>query len=343
MISDKFRKLLKGFIFGPIPSRRLGLSLGVSPIPPKTCNYNCVYCQLGSTLRLTNTREEFYPVKDILDELNYVLDSLGPEVNAIDAITVVPEGEPLLYLKLGELLEGMRTILERRALKAKLAVITNGALLYDPEVRMELITADIVLPSLDTADEKIFRKLNRPHPEILLKNVIKGLREFRKVFRGQIWLEVMLVRGYNDQVEQIEELARTVNDIGPDMVTINVPSRPPSMTGVTAPDAQILDYAREMLAPSSGSRTRSKLIRGTIGEAEPISGSLVRFYGLRDTILNAIKRHPMSIDELSLITGTPVTQLEEVLNQLVEEDLVIPVDYGKRRFFRYKGIATHLP
>ena len=182
------------YLFGPVPSRRLGASLGVSPIPERTCNYSCVYCQLGRTLRMTNTRQEFFPLEEILAEFREYLQGSIP----FDVVTVVGEGEPTLYSRLGELIAGLKKETDK-----PVAVITNGALLYDAEMRRELMEADIVLPSLDAVTEEQYRKIDRPMGSIGFAEMAEGLRQFAREYQGQLWIEIMLVDGMNDSPEDI--------------------------------------------------------------------------------------------------------------------------------------------
>ena len=167
----------KKFVYGPVPSRRLGQSLGVDPIPLKTCNWNCVYCQLGRTMPLTNERRAYFPRSDILAEVKDSLDA-HPD-NEIDWITFVGSGEPTLHTGIGWLIRKVKDISD-----LPVAVITNGALLYLPEVRQELLAADAVLPSLDAGKSWLYRKINRPHPEISFERLLNGLAAFRGEYSG---------------------------------------------------------------------------------------------------------------------------------------------------------------
>ncbi|MHA1407905.1 MAG: radical SAM protein [Candidatus Heimdallarchaeaceae archaeon] len=171
------------YVFGPVPSRRLGRSLGISPIPFKTCNFSCIYCQLGRTNNFTNERKEFYPVEDIAQEVE---EALNQGFN-LDFITIVGDGEPTLYKSLGTLILSIKELTS-----IPIAVITNGALLYQEKVREDLLDADVVLPTLDVYNEKLFRIINRPHKELKFEKIIEGFRKFREEFKKQIWIEVML-------------------------------------------------------------------------------------------------------------------------------------------------------
>ena len=184
------------YVYGPVPSRRLGESLGIDPIPFKTCNWNCVYCQLGGTSPLTNERREFFLQDEILAEVQSALTS--QDRDKVDWLTFVGTGEPTLHAGLGEMIRRLKCMTD-----IPIAVITNGSLLYLPEVRRELEEANAVLPTLDAGNEKLYRRINRPHPRLGLDRHVDGLTAFRQEFRGDLWVEVMLIRGLNDTVEAL--------------------------------------------------------------------------------------------------------------------------------------------
>ncbi len=223
------------YVYGPVPSRRLGKSLGISPIPDKTCNYTCVYCQLGRTTHFTNERQLFYPVEEVLKEVQEALQ----QEKDIDFITIVGEGEPLLYKGIGLLVTQLKQLSS-----IPIAIITNGALLSQEEVRKELLQTDVILPTLDAYSEEQFRKINRPHKEIKLVEVIEGLKEFRKIFHNQIWLEVMLVKDLNDDINSINEIKKIIDEINVDRVYLNVPIRPPAESWVEIPPSNRLIIAQ---------------------------------------------------------------------------------------------------
>src|SRR4030042_2371613 len=174
------------YVFGPVPSRRLGQSLGIDPVPLKTCNWNCVYCQLGRTIPLKNVRGEFFPREDILTEVKQALAS--HKLGEIDWVTFVGSGETTLHTGLGWLVRQVKLLTD-----IPVAIITNGSLLYLPEVRREISSADAVLPSLDAGNIKLYRRINRPHPEIRFTRLVDGLVAFREEYQGKLWIEVMLV------------------------------------------------------------------------------------------------------------------------------------------------------
>lgn len=212
------------YIFGPVPSRRLGQSLGIDPVPLKTCNWNCVYCQLGRSIPLTNKRREYFTREDMIVEVEQTLAS--HEQGEIDWVTFVGSGETTLHGSIGWLIRQVKLLTH-----LPVAVITNGSLLYLPEMRLELSPADAVLPSLDAGNVKLYRKINRPHPEVSFKRLIEGLVAFRKEYQGKLWVEVMLVRGINDTETALSEIAAMLKSIQPDEVHILQPTRPPRRPG----------------------------------------------------------------------------------------------------------------
>ena len=184
------------YIYGPIPSRRLGLSLGISPIPKKYCNYSCIYCQLGRTNHMVYKREMFYEVDDIILELKTALNNNIQ----FDVISIVGSGEPTLYKGIGELINRIKLICDK-----PVVVITNGALLDDKQVQEDLLKCDIILPTIDAYDEKSFKLINRPHKKLVFKNIINGIIEFSKIFKGEIWLEIMFMDKINDDEKSLAE------------------------------------------------------------------------------------------------------------------------------------------
>jgi wyosine [tRNA(Phe)-imidazoG37] synthetase (radical SAM superfamily) len=192
------------YVFGPVPTRRLGQSLGVDPVPLKTCNWNCVYCQLGRTRRLTHERKIFFPPEEIVSQVQHSLDAHQP--GDIDWITFVGSGETTLHSDLGLMIRQVKSLSQ-----LPVAVITNGSLLYLPEVRDELSAADAVLPSLDAGNSHLYRKINRPHPESSFERLVEGMTAFQKDYNGKFWVEVMLVQGQNDTEEALREIAQQMD------------------------------------------------------------------------------------------------------------------------------------
>jgi len=287
------------YVFGPVPSRRLGQSLGIDTIPLKTCNWNCVYCQLGRTIPLTNERKEYIPRADILAEVKQALAAHKP--GEIDWVTYVGSGEPTLHVGLGWLIREVKALTD-----LPVAVITNGALLYLPEVRQELSAADAVLPTLDAGNPRLYRKINRPYPEITFERLVEGLIAFRREYQGQLWVEVMLVRGLNDTEEALREIAATLQTIHPDQVHINLPTRPPAELWVQPPDEEGLLRARAILGEVA------RVVHPAEGDFD-LSG----YKDMVDAVVAVITRHPMREEELirTLERWSP-GQVQEALQAL---------------------------
>ncbi len=283
-------------VFGPVPSRRLGQSLGIDPVPLKTCNWNCVYCQLGRTNPFVTERQTFFKNEDILTQVRETLDAHAP--GDIDWITFVGSGETTLHAGLGEMIREVKSMTE-----LPVAVITNGSLLYLPEVRQALITADAVLPSLDAGNPDLYRRINRPHPKFTFERLVEGLIAFRQVYENQLWVEVMLVKGMNDSEKALNEIASHMEDIRPDEIHIVQPTRPPVEMWVEPPDEEgllrahaILGRTAEVVMPAAGSFD--------------LSGD----ENLLEAIVGIITRHPMRESEL-------IQSLEKWSSQNVKETL----------------------
>lgn len=314
----------KKFVYGPVPSRRLGQSLGIDPIPLKTCNWNCVYCQLGRTIPLTNERRAYYSREDILAEVKDSLDDHND--SEIDWITFVGSGEPTLHKDLGWLVREVRNITDLR-----IAVITNGALLYLPDVRQELLAADAVLPSLDAGKPWLYRKINRPHPEISFERFLSGMIAFREEYSGSLRVEVMLVHGLNDFKVALTDIANALEKIQPDEMHINFPTRPPVETWVQPPDDEGLLRARAIL--------------GDIAKVvHPISGTfeLSGFDSLVDAVIGIITRHPMREEDVirTLECHSPA-DVRETLAQIHSSGQAKIVERYGTRF--WSAATTHFP
>lgn len=268
------------YVFGPVLSRRLGKSLGIDPIPLKTCNWNCVYCQLGRTSPLTNKRREYIPRQVIFEEVEKSLEA--HKEGEIDWVTIVGSGEPTLHIGLGWLIRKIKDLTS-----LPVAVITNGALLHAPRVRWELLPADAVLPSLDAGEPVLYKKINRPWPLLKFEHVVEGLVSFRDEYPGNLWIEVMLVEGINDSQQALLQIARILEKVRPDQVHLNQPVRPPAEAWV--------------LPPGEAEFLRAAEIFGEI--ARVIAPVDITFHLSEDVdivhaILNVISRHPMCESDL---------------------------------------------
>ena len=260
------------YAYGPVPSRRLGRSLGVSSIPHKTCSYNCIYCQLGQTSKLQVKRESFYPKEDILSDIEKVMNPAN-----VDYITFVGDGEPTLCKDLGWLINQCK-----QKWQIPVAVITNGSLLFMEDVRQDLKNSDVVLPTLDAGSEEVYRTLNRPHASIGFEEMLQGQVDFRKEYPGKIWLEVMLVKDVNDSDGSLMEIKDAIEQVKPDRIYISVPIRPPAKPGVRPPEPGRIIRAHEILGTTLDLTDRES---GEFG--------LDNFPDLRTTIIEICSRHPL--------------------------------------------------
>ncbi|MFH1902919.1 MAG: radical SAM protein [Candidatus Omnitrophota bacterium] len=301
-------------LFGPVPSRRLGFSLGIDVIPAKTCTLNCVYCQLGPTPELTLERKPYVPAETIIAEVSKLLQK-NPR---IDFLTFSGSGEPTLNSDLGKMIWGLKKIT-----LIPVAVITNGSLFYQKEVRQDLREADVVLPSLDAVSGESFRKINRPHPDLKSKVMIEGLRKFSREYPGKIWLEVMLVKGINDSKAELEKIRAIIKSLRMDRVRhslllakankvqLNTVVRPPAEEGFfpltqlelkTA--AEIIGSGCEIIAEFTGVKTT-----GT-------------FQGSEKLILETLKRRPLTLKDVTAVTGLTRSEVIKIIGCLVQKNAI---------------------
>lgn len=235
MTTDQ-KQAQRNCVYGPAPSRRLGQSLGVDLVPYKTCTYDCIYCQLDRTTHKTTERSEWLSPDEIVTEIR---EKLNP---APDYITLTGSGEPTLYASIGALIAGIKAITA-----IPVAVMTNGSLLWKPDIRKSLAQADLVMPSLCAGTEYLFKYVNRAHPNITFDKMVEGLIQFRREFQGQYWLEVFVLSGVTTVEAQVENLARCIERINPDRVQVNTVVRPPVEGYATpVPKEQLERIARRL-------------------------------------------------------------------------------------------------
>lgn len=303
-------------LFGPVPSRRLGMSLGVDLVPAKVCSYNCVYCECGRTTTPTARRDEYVPVDEVLAELGRFLE----ENPAPDYITLSGSGEPTLNIRLGEVIDFIKS----RSRDIPVAVLTNGSLLSDPQVRRELLPADLVLPSLDAASEATFRRMDRPVHAVRLADCIQGLVDFRGEFAGRIWVEVMILAGYNDNPEDLRLLREALVRIAPDRIQLNTLDRPGVLSDLRAVSPETLERIREDWGL----------------EHVEIIAAVARRQGpayRRDTeaaIRDTIARRPCTVEDLEGILGLHANEVNKYLGTLEADGRVEPVRLARGLFYR---------
>lgn len=303
-------------VFGPVPTRRLGRSLGIDPIPLKTCNFSCVYCQLGRTRRMTVKRRPFFGVTDIVAEVATALAHHQPA--DIDWITLVGSGETTLSSRLGSLVYFIKSLSN-----LPVAVITNGSLLHLAKVRAELTDADAVLPSLDAGTDELYRRINRPHHGLTFAQHVEGLVEFRKTYRGKLWVEVMLLGGINDSTAALNDIATVLERVQPDEIHISTPTRPPAELSVEPPDSDGLERAVSSLGRVA------KVLKPVAVEGEStIDGDLA------GAVLKIVSRHPLQEIELQRMLNRWVrSRVDETMAALLEGGEIQVVKRLGRRFW----------
>jgi len=307
------------YIFGPVISRRLGVSLGVDIIPYKTCCFDCIYCQLGRTQTLIVERKSFCPFEGVIRELEEALKG----ISGIDYITFSGSGEPTLNRDIGRLIREVKEISD-----IPVAVLTNGALLYEPLLREELMEADLVLPSLDAACEDIFLKVNRPHPSIKLEDVIGGIGEFCRGFGGKVYLEVMLVGGVNDTQEHIQQLSEVISRINPEKIHINTVVRAPCEEWAKPADDKTLAFAKEMFGEKAE----------IIAERERKEVEGFNLEDKKEALLALLRRRPVALDEICRGLGLHRNEAIKLLEDLGKEGLVQEIRFeGKVSFAAREG------
>ena len=306
--------------FGPIPSRRLGQSLGVNNIPPKVCSFNCVYCQVGVTTEKTIRRRQFYAPEEIYLDVARKVEEARSAKATIDYLTLVPDGEPTLDIHLGD------TIGKLRALGIKIAVFTNATLLWQEEVRADLNAADYVSVKVDAVEEKSWIRVNRPSSELSLPVVLEGIRAFARGFSGELVTETMLIRGVNDHTSQLAATAAFLEEIDPAIAYLGLPTRPPLEDWAQSPDEQTLNEAYHLFKERL---PRVELLAGFSPDTFSVSGDVLQSF------LNILAVHPMRESEaLSFLERGGVGRNR--LEALVGEGVLVRVFHEGQAFYLRK-------
>ena len=308
------------YLFGPVPSRRLGMSLGVDLVPHKICSLNCVYCECGRTTNLTIERKEYVLYDDVTKELKDYFDTHP----APDYITFSGSGEPTLNSRIGDVLQ----FIKLKKPEIPIAVLTNGTLFKDKQVRNELLTADIVLPSLDAASDLTFRKINRPFRELNIQDYIKGLQDFRNEYKGKIWLEVLILPGYNDNTKELELLKEAFINIKPDIIQINTLDRPGAVDNIRSATKTELKQVADFW----------NLENVEIIAAAPERKDINSYRKDMETaILETIYRRPCTLYDLAKILGTHINEVNKYLDVLEADDKIKVVRQKRGLFYQIKN------
>jgi len=300
-------------VYGPVPSRRLGFSLGVDIVPFKTCSYNCVYCQLGPSRKTRVRRGAFVPVAEVVSQVREPLNKKGP----IDSITFSGSGEPTLHSGLGRMIREIKTFTD-----IPVTVLTNASLLSRRSVRRALLAADRVVPSLDAASPDVFRAVNRPHPSLRLERVLRGLADFRREYKGLLWLEVMLVKGLNDSPAHLAALKKAVARIRPDKVQLNTAVRPPAEKWVKPLSARALERICRRLGPGC------EVVAAFRGRAPKRAGPEDM-----ERVQSLIGRRPVTADDIERSLGLHRKIVEVILTRLLGDGSVRRARHGGKEFF----------
>lgn len=287
-------------LFGPVPSRRLGISLGIDLIPHKTCSLNCVYCECGKTTNLTVERKEYVPTDGVIEELDQYLKS-QPQ---LDYITFAGSGEPLLHSQIGQIINWLKT----NYADYKVCLLTNGTLFADQKTREEVLNLDLIIPSLDAATEEGFVKVNRPHKSLKCAQMIEDLVELREVFPGTIIIEIMIVPGINDSQQELAALKSAIERIKPDRVQLGTLDRPGTESWVEAASLETMEAIARFLGNVE-----------LIGNFKP-RRQIASFNEIHsDRILEVLKRRPCTVEDLQQALNLHPAELQKYVNQLLEE------------------------
>jgi wyosine [tRNA(Phe)-imidazoG37] synthetase (radical SAM superfamily) len=294
----------------------LGYSLGIDILPFKTCSLGCIYCQLGITQRKTVRREKFFDKEIILSQINKVISS----GQRIDYITFSGSGEPTLNVSIGKLIQEIK-----KNTTIPVAVLTNSTLLSRKNVRDALSHADLVIPSLDAATQKIFARMNRPHPSLKIHQIIAGLIKFRQEYNGKIWLEVLFVKGLNDSPSHIQKLKQVITEIDPDRIQINTVVRPPAEKSAYPLSSHELEKIRKIFGKKAE-------VVATFDKTQHMPSS----DSINDAILSMVARRPVTLSDLSKSLGKHKNELIKYCDLLLKEGKIKLITHEGKKFFESK-------
>ena len=307
-------------IFGPVPSRRLGQSMGINNIPYKICTYSCIYCQLGKAIKMQVNRQEFYKPEELVDEVKEMLYKVQDNNQYPDYITIVPDGEPALDIHLGRLIDGLKTF------KIPVAVITNSSLIHLPDVQHDLLKADFVSVKVDAVSMEIWKRINKPHKKLNYDEIKQGINLFANKFTGKLVTETMLIAGINDSENELEKTASFIGTFKPDTAYISIPTRPPAFKEILPADENTVTMAYHIFNQHI---KKVELLTGYEGNAFASTGNF------RDDILSITAVHPMREDAVLELMNKTGDQ-KNSLDALLEEDLLEKSQYGGHSYYLRK-------
>jgi wyosine [tRNA(Phe)-imidazoG37] synthetase (radical SAM superfamily) len=301
------------YVFGPVPSRRLGLSLGVDLIPEKTCPYDCLYCQVGKTTIKTIETDPLTPVREVIWELGQRLEKITPDV-----ITLSGSGEPTLHSQIDQVIDLIKEITD-----IKIALLTNGSLFWNEEVRKKVMGAHIIMPTLSTASEETFRIIHRPHGELNLSMIIEGLTNLRRDYFGSLFLEVVLLAGLNDSDNEIEGLKRVIDQISPDKIQLNTVVRPPADSRAIPLDRKRLEDIKSFFG------AKAEIVAHT-----PFEEQGVEYDSPAKTVLEMIKRRPVRDIDIANVLNMRLGEVEGLIKGLLLKGLIRKHEHSGDVFYR---------
>ena len=300
------------YVFGPVPSRRLGLSLGVDLIPFKTCSFDCLYCEVGRTTELTLSPVNHAPYKEVVREVEERLRTCRPDV-----ITIAGSGEPTLYADLEKVIDGIKEITE-----IDVALLTNGSLFWREEIVRRVLHADIILPTLSSAFEDTFRKIHRPPAELSLEMVINGLKQLRAMYRGRIYLETIFLADINDTDQEIAALKSVIDAINPDKIQINTVVRPPADIRAKCLDRQRLKEIKNFLGP------KAEIVAGSPAGKEKKGRD-----SAAEDFLDMVRRRPLTAADMARLSNMSMQDAQSVIKGLLMKGMIRKREYSGEIFY----------
>jgi len=315
------------YVYGPVPSRRLGKSIGINHIPPKICSYSCIYCQLGNTIKKQVERTRFYSPEKIYSEAKSQIRKAVDRKERIDYLTFVPDGEPTLDINLGKEIELLKS------LGKKIAVIQNSSLLWREDVRDDLLNADWVSIKIDAVSQNKWNLLNRPHEELKIDDILKGVKDFSGQFKGELTTETMMIRNYNDDLNEVEKITNFIEKINPDTAYISIPTRPPAEKFARMPKETAINQAYQVF---SKKLENVEYLIGYEGNEFAYTGEIDK------DLLSITSVHPMreeSVKKLLLKANSGW----EIVETLIEENKLLELDYRNKKFYMRKILSRIEP
>ena len=311
---------IRHVVYGPVPSRRLGFSLGVNNIPPKICSYSCVYCQLGATVNIRVERKAFYNVEQLVQGVKEKVNQVRETGDPVDYLTFVSDGEPTLDSNLGKEIELLKP------LGIKIAVITNASLIWREDVRQDLQKADWVSLKVDAISQEVWHKINRPQKSLQLEAILDGMLKFANVYKGELATESMFIQSINDSSGEIEKMAGFLAELKPGKLYLAIPTRPPAERAVTAASEQAINMAYQIF---SKRLSGVEYLIGYEGNAFASTGSV------EDDLFSITAVHPMREEAVVELLRKDDASWE-VVDRLIEEGRLMELEYQGRKFYMRK-------